>query len=1134
MVLIMPPSPRRARLCVAAPFGRAALQATRLPIPSRSLRYLAAALLAAALLSVIATVAVEADSPSITVVSPANATYFYPSGHVEIAAQISSVHNIVSANASINGGQVTVELTYNSASDQWEGEAALLPGHYSLVASALDDNGDSSASAPVGFTVSQLEVVLNYPSNSSYSSDPLAINASVLTLSPIISVIAEIDGTTNVTLSPSGGYFVGTYPLPEGPHSIRAIAEDSFGRTNSTAAVAFTVDWSPPYLISSSPANGSTTGGGVTIYFIFNDTLSPIDAASVSMSLDGNAVSPSVSGGWATGWNASYRANALSSGSHTVTITVADASRPGNAAQFSLHFTADSAPPSISSLSPESGSHINANSPLISANYSDNYGIDASTVMLRLDGIDVTPSSSVYPDGVSYQPPSPLPDGRHNVTLTVADNNGNTASASWHFYVDTSPPSVVLLSPINGKIYNYSRVLINVSVSDLSSITSVVARINGILDVPLPYKDGFYFNDTIPYPEGSTSITIIATDEFGQSNDSVAATFYVDMTPPIVGGLTPGNGSYHRLTLVTIRANFNDAIAGVNASSVRISLDGVDITSSAAISSTGFSYQAPLPQGSHRVTISISDNIGLKADYLWTFTTDVTPPSLSAISPASGAITGSLRPQIAASYSDNVEIDPLSLRILLDGADVTLYVVVTESNISYQPPFPLSEGVHNVTVSASDYARNNSTLSWTFTVDGTAPSLVAASPANGSNVTSEFAMINFTFLDAVSGINSSSASISLDGSAVPFSASGDDVGGWSFHASVQLADGQHSAAIYVADRGGNVAYAEVRFTVDRSTPSVNPISPINGSIVREAAPTISASFFSPSGISSYYVEVDSVRVNASLIDGRFTLALELADGPHTVFAYFMDNSGKDASATWSFTKDSSPPEILSFSPGNGTALNITQQVIVVRYGDPLSGIDAASARLLLDGQEIAASSNSSDLVSPPLNLSEGNYRVSVFVKDNAGNSVWANWSFLIDLTPPSILQSSISNGSQVASSGLRLAFSYGGNIGPLPGSVKLLIDGSDVTQSSSVNSTSLTYSRPLPAGSHIATLVVTDRAGNTVSSTWEFTVYQDAPPYLELALPVVAVAVALVAFWAYMRHRYGKTRGGATPAQGGG
>ncbi|MCQ5376678.1 MAG: Ig-like domain-containing protein [Candidatus Methanomethylicia archaeon] len=933
-------APRRALRSMAAPVGRVAPKCSRRIPPSRSFRYSAAALIAAALLFVIATMAVEADSPSITVVSPANATYFYPDGRVEIAAQISSVHNIVSANASINGGQLVIVLAYNSASGQWEGEATLLPGHYSMVVSALDDNGDSSASAPVGFTVSQLEVVLNSPSNRSYNSDPLTINASVLTLSPISSVVAEIDGTTNVTLAPSGGYFVGAYSLPEGRHSIRAIAEDSFGRVNSTAAVAFTVD--------------------------------------------------------------------------------------------------------------------------------------------------------------------------------------------------RSPPSVVLLSPTNGKIYNYSRVLINVSVSDLSSITSVVARINGILNIPLPYKDGFYFNDTIPYSEGSTNITIIATDEFGQSNSSVAATFYVDMTPPIVGGLSPGNGSYHRLTNVVIRANFNDAVAGVNASSVRISLDGVDITSSAAISSTGFSYQSSLVQGPHVVMISISDNIGIRADYLWTFTTDITPPSLSVISPASGAITSSLRPQIAASYSDNVEIDPLSLRLLLDGDDVTLYSVVTGSNISYVPPFPLSEGAHNATLFASDYAKNNSTLSWSFTVDGTAPSLVSASPANGSSVTSEFTLINFTFIDAVSGINSSSAALSVDGSAVPCTVSGNDLEGWSFHASIRLADGQHSAVISVADRGGNAAYAEVRFTVDKSTPSVNPISPINGSTVRETAPAISASFSSPAGISFYYVEVDSVRVNASLIGGRFTLTMELADGPHTVFAYFMDTSGKEAYAAWSFTKDSSPPTILSFSPGNGTALNSSQQVIAARYADPISGIDAGSVKLFLDGQEITASSNSSALISPQLNLAEGNYRVSLFVKDNAGNVAWANWSFLVDLTPPSILQSSISNGSQIASSSLRLAFSYGGNVGPVPGSVKLFIDGNDVTQSSAVNSTSLIYSRPLPAGSHVATLVVTDRAGNTVAATWEFSVYQDAPPYLELALPVVVVAVALIAFWAYMRRRYGKPQGGVTPAKGSG
>lgn len=104
----------------------------------------------------------------------------------------------------------------------------------------------------------------------------------------------------------------------------------------------------------------------------------------------------------------------------------------------------DTTPPAISGLAPVAGTYTGCTSPIISANYTDNRtGIDTGSVQLVIDGQDVTANASVTAGSVSYQGPS-MNDGEHNATVTVTDNSGNTATASWRF--GTSQPALGLQS----------------------------------------------------------------------------------------------------------------------------------------------------------------------------------------------------------------------------------------------------------------------------------------------------------------------------------------------------------------------------------------------------------------------------------------------------------------------------------------------------------------------------------------------------------------------------------------------------------------------------------------------------------------------------------------------------------------
>ncbi|WP_457554470.1 Ig-like domain-containing protein, partial [Candidatus Pyrohabitans sp.] len=104
------------------------------------------------------------------------------------------------------------------------------------------------------------EVGIHYPANTTYSTSNVAINISAADPSGVSTVIAEIDGTANVTLTPSGGYYTGATPaLSDGQHSLRVYASDSYGNLNSSEVIYFSVDTTPPAVtfVAPTPANNT-------------------------------------------------------------------------------------------------------------------------------------------------------------------------------------------------------------------------------------------------------------------------------------------------------------------------------------------------------------------------------------------------------------------------------------------------------------------------------------------------------------------------------------------------------------------------------------------------------------------------------------------------------------------------------------------------------------------------------------------------------------------------------------------------------------------------------------------------------------------------------------------------------------
>ncbi|MBI4525733.1 MAG: hypothetical protein HY695_18200 [Deltaproteobacteria bacterium] len=115
----------------------------------------------------------------------------------------------------------------------------------------------------------------------------------------------------------------------------------------------------------------------------------------------------------------------------------------------------DNVAPVIFNLQPLNGSYLNADRPLIQANFSDNLsGVDVSRAKILLDGIDVTAQAAVTQSGFSFDPISfqffPLSEGFRAVSVMIFDRAGNSAAALTNFTVDVTPPETQIVSGPEG------------------------------------------------------------------------------------------------------------------------------------------------------------------------------------------------------------------------------------------------------------------------------------------------------------------------------------------------------------------------------------------------------------------------------------------------------------------------------------------------------------------------------------------------------------------------------------------------------------------------------------------------------------------------------------------------------------
>jgi len=236
-------------------------------------------------------------------------------------------------------------------------------------------------------------------------------------------------------------------------------------------------------------------------------------------------------------------------------------------------------------------------------------------------------------------------------------------------------------------------------------------------------------------------VTVKATDVAGNitQKDSTDATLGAalkltvkEKVAPTIAITSPGASAKLTNNRPPITFQLRDADSGVAISTLALKVDGGTAQGNAASGMTctpvagGYdcSYTPPsaLTDGSHTVTINISDNDGNAATQASvSFTVDTVAPTLNVTAPAAGLITNDSTQDVVGTTSDATS-SPVTVTITLNGVDQG---TVTITAGAFTKPVTLAEGSNTIVITATDGAGKTTTISRTVTLDTIAPSITA-------------------------------------------------------------------------------------------------------------------------------------------------------------------------------------------------------------------------------------------------------------------------------------------------------------------------------------------------------------------------------------------------------------------------
>jgi RHS repeat-associated protein len=181
----------------------------------------------------------------------------------------------------------------------------------------------------------------------------------------------------------------------------------------------------------------------------------------------------------------------------------------------------DDVAPTITIVDPANGSTWTERVGLVQITYSDpspGSGIDQSSFVLTLDGVDVTVNAVVGPTSATYAIVSPLSEGSHELRATVSDEAGNESETVSLFTVDEVALDIAITSPAPlSSVYAQPTTVSGTVTSPIAAVS-----VNG---VQAAVQGGGFVASGVPLTAGVNRIIATATRLSDTDTAEVVAIF---------------------------------------------------------------------------------------------------------------------------------------------------------------------------------------------------------------------------------------------------------------------------------------------------------------------------------------------------------------------------------------------------------------------------------------------------------------------------------------------------------------------------------------------------------------------------------------------------------------------------------
>ncbi|ENZ1896485.1 non-fimbrial adhesin SiiE [Salmonella enterica] len=1055
---------------------------------------------------------------------------------------------------SIDGGKTWFNATQSATPGVWDYTwlADVGEGKHTLTVEATDKAGNKTTQKLdfiIDTLLSEPTIVLDSTDDSGTKGDNLTnVNKPTFLLGNIdadaryVTVEVQHGGTKEVltaTKDATGNWSVtptGTWA--DGDYTLTVRVEDDAGNVKYSASLTVTVDTQITIdvieLVNDSGTRGDNLTNDANPHFRITV---PGDVNEVSLSIDGGvtwvkatqSVTPGV-------WNYTWPGT-VPDGDYTLNVKATD--NAGNTVTETLHFTIDttlSTPVIVLDSADDSGVHgdnmTNRTQPTFALQQIDDDAVRV-TVSVEHGGVTTTFDATKGTGGWTFTPTGAWADGDYTLSVSVEDKAGNTShSASLTVTVDTQIAinNIELVNDsgipddnLTNNVRPHFQVTVPTDVNVVRlSIDGGKTWFNATQSATPGVWDYTWLADV---GEGKHTLTVEAADKAGnkttQQLDFIIDTLLSE--PTIVLDNTDDSGTKgDNLTNVN-KPTFllGNIDADARYVTVEVLHGGTKEVLTATKGATGIWSVTPTgtwADGDYTLTVRVEDdagNVKYSAPLTVTVDTQITIDVIELVNDngiPGDNLTNDVRPHFRVTVPGDVN----EVRLSIDGGNTWVRATQgTAGTWDYTWPKDVTDGLHTLTVEATDKAGNKTTQTLDFTIDTrlSTPTIAMDSRddtgAIGDHITS-VKRPGFTIGNIDSDAQSVILRITQGGNSQEVTLT--QVGGqWRFTPDADWADGSYTLTVEVTDNAGNVRQSTpLIVTVDTQT-SITDITLVNDHGVPDDNLTNSTrpqfEITVPADVNSVQLSIDGGANWVSAAQGiegvwGYTWPTDMGDGKHILTVMVTDRAGNTATQTLEFfidTRLSTPTIALDSTDDTGTPgddmTNRTRPTFILQNID--SDVINVTVSVTHNGTTTSFTATQGAggwSFTPPAPWGDGDYTLTVTVEDRAGNTRPSTPLTVTVDTQIAIDRIELVNDSGVPGDNVTKHVRPQFQIS-VPDDVEkvlLSIDGGTTWVTAIKSSTAgiwdYTWPTDMPEGQHTLTVEVTDGAGNKMTETLNFTI----------------------------------------------